>query len=289
MDVIDVNKRKLQEVDIKGHYGLFTDLLVDRSTIPEGVNCYELRYGDDDSYPADLELNVRVNYFGTVLLADKMDLGLAGMIPLSQEDFGYTGEELSMSEYQANYGEEPQTLSSAGELVQFMDDNDMLIHMTEKEAELLLGYLSGHDYLLGEKDGRLFRGDLCYAHGVTRWKEDTIDDAVDSVCEWNYDLIQEAEAEVENPKDFVDFANKKSRLDSLREDEKMLDSMFERTKYGKEIAELAEKLADELIENMQSKEGIDGAIARMTQEIAEGKDMLPDVSSALKQTAGRTR
>ena len=49
LDVIDVNTGQLQEVEIKGHYGVFTELRVDKSTIPEGVNCYELRHGDDDS------------------------------------------------------------------------------------------------------------------------------------------------------------------------------------------------------------------------------------------------
>lgn len=37
---------------------------MDKSTIPKGVNCYELRHGDDDSYPAALEENVKVNYYG---------------------------------------------------------------------------------------------------------------------------------------------------------------------------------------------------------------------------------
>ena len=55
MDVIDVTKGRFCEVEIKGHYGIFTELRVNKSTIPKGVNCYELRHGDDDSYPAALE------------------------------------------------------------------------------------------------------------------------------------------------------------------------------------------------------------------------------------------
>ena len=72
MDVIDVNSRQLQEVEIKD-ITEFTEPRVDKSTLPKGVNCYELRHGKDDSYPVAMEQNVRVNYFGAVLMTDKME------------------------------------------------------------------------------------------------------------------------------------------------------------------------------------------------------------------------
>ena len=117
MVVIDVNSRQLQEVEIKGHYGVFTELRVDKSTIPEGVNCYELRHGDDDSYPITLEENVRVNYFGAVLMADKMELGQAGYVDISYDDFGFSGAEVTMLEYRANYMGEPECFSCGAELM----------------------------------------------------------------------------------------------------------------------------------------------------------------------------
>lgn len=287
MDVIDVNSRKLQEVEIKGHYGVFTELRVDKSTIPEGVNCYELRHGEDDSYPAVIEQSVRVNYFGTVLMTDKMELGEDGYVELTFDDFGFTGEELTMLEYRANYLEEPDCFSCAKDLVQFMGACDTPFELTEPEADTLLGYMSGHDFLLGKKEGRLFRGDLCYEQGKIRWTQDSIDNAISDVSEWNYDLLTQAKAEMENPNDFIDFANKKSKADSLEEDEKILDVLFDRTRYGKELNELAEKLAGELIEDMMSQDGIDGAIQKMTEAIAEGRDLLPDVSPELKQGKAR--
>ena len=104
LDVINVNSGQLQEVEIKGHYGVFTELRVDKSTIPESVNCYELRHGEDDSYPAAMEQNIRVNYFGAVLMTDKMELE-DGYAELTFDDFGFTGEDLTMLEYRANYSE----------------------------------------------------------------------------------------------------------------------------------------------------------------------------------------
>lgn len=289
MDVIDVNIRQLQEVEIKGHYGVFTELRVDKSTIPEGVNCYELRHGDDDSYPAAIEQSVRVNYFGAVLMTDKMELGENGYVELTFDDFGFTGEDLTMLEYRANYLEEPDCFSCAKELVKFMGACDTPFELTETEADKLLGYMSGHDFLLGEKEGKLFRGDLCYQQEKIRWTEDTIDDVINDVSEWNYDLLKQAQAEMENPNDFIDFANKKANADSLGEDYQILDVLFDRTKYGVEIEALAEKLADEFIQNLQSKEGIDGAIQKMTEAIAEGEDLLPEVSPELKQRSGKVR
>ena len=289
MDVMDVNKEQFHEVEIKGHYGVFTELRVDKSTIPEGVNCYELRHGDDDSYPAALEESVGVNYFGAVLMTDKMEFGRDGYISLEYEDFGFTGEDLSMLEYRANYGEEPDYFSCPEDFVKFMDENDMLFHLTEKEAQVLLNYMEGHDFMLGHKEGRLFRGDLSYEQEKVRWLEDTIDDVVDFVNEQNYDLLKTVQAEMKNSNDFIDFTNKKSRFESLQEDYKILDALFDRTKYGREIEALAQKLADEFISDMQSKEGIDGAIRKMTEQIEMGMDLLPDVSPALKKDGGKAR
>ena len=289
MDVIDVNSRQLQEVEIKGHYGVFTELRVDESTIPEGVYCYELRHGDDDSYPVTLKEDIRVNYFGAVLMKNKMELGKEGYVGLSYDDFGFTGEELTMLEYRANYLEEPNLFSSGADFVNFMGICKTPFELTEIEADKLLGYMEGHDFLVGEKDGKLFRGDLCYQQGKARWAEDSIDDVINDVSDWNYDLLQKAQAEMENPNDFIDFANKKAKAEILEEDYQILDALFERTKYGTEIQELAEKLVGELLQDLELKEGIDDAVRKMTEAIVEGKDLLPETSPELKKKSGRVK
>lgn len=289
MFAIDVNSEQLQEVEINGHYGIFTELRVNKHTIPKGVNCYELRHGDDDSYPVIVEENVRVNYFGAVLMIDKMELGQVGYIEISYDDFGFTGDELTMLEYQANYLDEPVLFSSGADFAKFMGICKTPFELTETEADKLLGYMEGHDFLIGEKDGKLFRGDLCYQQGKVRWAEDSIDDVINDVSEWNYDLLQKAQAEMESPNDFIDFANKKAKAETLEEDYQILDALFDRTKYGAEIQGLAEKLVGELLQNLESKEGIDDAVRKMTEAIAEGKDLLPKASLELKKKSGRER
>lgn len=161
---------------------------------------------------------------------------------------------------------ENKPLITAEELVNFTDSNDILIHLSIKEAEILLGYMEGHGYALEECDGKLMRKDLCSDCESPEIQECSIDDAIDAACEWNYELLQEAEAARENPKSLEDFIDEDNQYRSLQEDEKVLDQMFDRTKYGKEIAELAEKLAFEFIQKIEQNQDIKDA----THSLAEG-------------------
>ena len=79
--------------------------------------------------------------------------------------------------------------------------------MTDKEAEVIVGYMEEHDYILGEDDGILYRGDLVEKPGAICWDEYSMDDAIDAVCEWNYELILAADAKRNNSDDLVDFSN----------------------------------------------------------------------------------
>lgn len=284
METVDVQKEVLEEVELLGRTGYFTELRVDKETVPEGMHCYELRHGDDDGFPVSVEENVRVNYFGAVLLAEALELGEEKALQFGYEDFGYTGEQMYLS--QVTGGREPEDFKDGKELAEFVRE---IFPITEEEGQKLVDYMEGHGYLLGHMDGEMFRGDLCDSQDKVDWEPYTIDDAVDAVAEWNFELIKDAEAAVTNPKDMIDFANQKSRLDSLREDEQILDKMFDRTKYGKELEALAVTLAEALIEDMSREGGIDAAVKKMTDQIKAGEDLLPDVSPALKKNGGRSR
>ncbi len=102
MEIVDVLKEILEEVGLMGRTGCFTELRVDKETVPEGVYCYELRHGDDDGFPVSVEENVRVNYFGAVVLAEKLELGEEKALQFGYEDFGYTGGQVYLSQVQAD-------------------------------------------------------------------------------------------------------------------------------------------------------------------------------------------
>lgn len=133
------------------------------------------------------------------------------------------------------------------ELLAFMRDNAITIVMTDKEAEMLLGYMEGHDYVVGFAEGKLYRGDLDVVPGEIVWDDDfSVDDLIDTVCEWNYELILDMDAERQNPKDMIDFSNKQSKYESLKRDEVILDRLLDQTKYSAGIEKMAEELRTSL-------------------------------------------
>lgn len=284
METVDVQKEVLEEVELLGRIGYFTGMRVDKETVPEGMHCYELRHGDDWGFPVSVEENVRVNYFGAVLLAEALELGKEKALQFGYEDFGYTGEQMYLS--QVIGGQEPENFKDGKELAEFFKET---FPMTEDEGEKLIGYMEGHDYCLGHRNGEMYRGDFCYEQDKVHWEPYTIDDAVNNAADWNYSLIQETEASILNTADTKRIAEMESYLDTLHEDEQILDKMFDRTKYGKEIDALAVTLVETLVEDIGREGGIDAAVKKMTDQIKAGEDLLPDVSPALKQSAGRSR
>lgn len=74
------------------------------------------------------------------------------------------------------------------------------------------------------------------------------------VCEWNYELILEADAKRNNPKDFMHFSKLQSRYEDLKAEEITMDRLFDQTKYGRDIQEVATKLANEFIAKMKPGE-----------------------------------
>ena len=293
MEAVDVLKEMLEEVELLGMTGYFTELRVDKETVPEGMHCYELRYGDDDGFPVSVEESVRVNYFGAVLFAEALELGEEKALQFGYEDFAFTGDQMYLSQVQGKEHEEQrdaegyETIQTGAELISFMEEHGISFQMNEQEADLLCGYMDGHGYVVGQKDGQLCRGDLCAETDRTVWEETTIDDVVDSAMEWNYELLQEAKADMENPDNFIDFVNKHNRYEDLCADEKVLDAMFDRTKYGEQIERVAEILAEQFIQNIKSKGDIDGAVKELAQGINGGMEVT--AKQQPEQKKGRSR
>lgn len=159
-------------------------------------------------------------------------------------------------------------ISQPEALLSFIRENDISIVMTDKEAEMLLGYMEGHDYVVGFAEGKLYRGDLDEVPGEIVWDDYSVDDLIDSVCEWNYELILDMDAARQDPKDMVDFANKQRKYESLKQEEAVLDKLFDQTKYRAGINKLAETLADQFIQNL-NREGIESSVETLVSEIRQ--------------------
>lgn len=163
--------------------------------------------------------------------------------------------------------------------------------ITETEGDTLLGCLKEQSIILGQKDGELYRGEQVSGQeqGKIHWEPDAIEDVINSACEYNFEMVLQLTQDLMDTEDRKTCNGISARLSRFCTDEVILDNLFDRTKYGKEIEELARTLAEEFIRDMESKDGIDGAIEKMKEAIDAGKDPLPDVSLALKQNTERSR
>ena len=112
------------------------------------------------------------------------------------------------------------------------------LQITDQEIQMLLGYFEGHDYGLFIRNDELMRKDLSEENGEIQPYD--MDEVIDIVCEWNYELLYEIKENMENPRDFVDYCKNREKYDSLKRDEEMLTGLFEQTRYGKKVEQIVE-------------------------------------------------
>lgn len=95
-----------------------------------------------------------------------------------------------------------------------------------------------------------------------------MDDLIDLVCEWNYEMILDMDADRTDPKDMTEFTDKQEKYEKLKREEVILDKLFDQTKYRADIEQLAEKLANQFIENL-NKNGVEHSVEKLVSDIRE--------------------
>ena len=142
--------------------------------------------------------------------------------------------------------------SEPEELIAWAEVYDKQINPSIEDAALLLNYMEGHDYAIGmDAEGKMYRQDMAEENGEI--EPFPIDDVIDKVCEWNYDLILHAEAKKDDPKDFQEYCEFQEKYDSLKADERVLDRLFDKTSHAKEIDAVATALVEAFISNLEGK------------------------------------
>ena len=162
--------------------------------------------------------------------------------------------------------------SKPEELIAWADTFDILLNPSIEDAAIVLNYMEGHDYAIGiDSDGKMYRQDVAEENGEI--EPYPLDDVIETVCECNYELILDADAHRNDPKDFNDYNEYQSRYESLKADEKRLDRLFDKTSYGKELIEVATELADRVIAQLGNKELEKAAVtvAEGVREYSTGK------------------
>ena len=66
----------------------------------------------------------------------------------------------------------------------------------------------------------------------------------------------------------IDFSNRQSKYESLKEEEAVLDKLFDQTMYRAGIDKLAEKLANQFIQNL-NEQGIGPSVENLVSEIKQ--------------------
>lgn len=155
------------------------------------------------------------------------------------------------------------------ELIKWLSEHDNDLMLSEAEANLLLGYMEGHDYQLATQGDKLYRVDLQEAKREEKLVDYPIEDVVDIVCEWNYEMIQCADEERNKAIDEQDLIEVESRYERLLKDEEQLDLIFDRTRYGRDLNNLALMLAEEAIRHIKEEGGIEKVATTITQGMAQ--------------------
>ena len=163
-----------------------------------------------------------------------------------------------------------QLVTEAKQLTDWLDENDILMNLSESDIALLMNYMEGHGYQIGIGTNGLIKINL--SSGTDQEEAFTIDDMIDSVCEWNYEMLQHAKENLKNAVGMGEYLQRKEYYNGLRSDEKALDRMFEQTCYGKEIYSLAEQLAEETIQHLQKTRNLD-KVAVVVSDTIKGYEM----------------
>jgi hypothetical protein len=102
----DAMKETFEEVTLLGRPALFTDLRIDRGSVPDGYHMYEIRHDDECMGDAvQIAKGILVNYWGTVIMRDKLRLPPDGYLDLNPDDLNYFGKRdcRSMDEFMRTY------------------------------------------------------------------------------------------------------------------------------------------------------------------------------------------
>ena len=96
---VDARKERFERALIDGREVLFTNLRIDRSTVPETLLCYDIRETDGFSgVAASVERYVLVNHWGTILSKEPFPLE-SGRYEIESADIVYLDEFCTIEDY----------------------------------------------------------------------------------------------------------------------------------------------------------------------------------------------
>ena len=138
-------------------------------------------------------------------------------------------------------------IDSATGLVIFCKSVNSPVKMNKKCAEVILANYASRDITLhtDDKEGHL------YETGIDGQKvSTTIDDVIDKVCEWNYEDIEAAKQALKRADDYIGKCRLNSQIEKLEKEARSLNYIFYQTKYGRNVEKLADRIAKDVMEQL---------------------------------------
>lgn len=107
----DAMEEKFDEVTILGKPALFTGTRIERNTVPEGYELYEVR-DDERGNAVRIARGIMVNHWGTIITREEIKLPEDGLLVIGPDDLKYgCGDCSTMKDFMEEY---PQKKQSAG-------------------------------------------------------------------------------------------------------------------------------------------------------------------------------
>lgn len=97
MKPMNANEADYEEFEILGREALFTNMRIDRNTLPDGLYAYDLR-DECDGEPCELKSFVLVNHWGTVVVKEPVE-GADGGVELTLDDCNFLGGDISLEDF----------------------------------------------------------------------------------------------------------------------------------------------------------------------------------------------
>lgn len=133
-----------------------------------------------------------------------------------------------------------KVITESEQLVAWAEENDILFKLSKPEAGMLLRYLAGYGYGMEmDEQKQLHRVNLEDCSENTE-ESISLDEVIDTICEWNYELVYDARRSFAKAESILEQNTHLKLIQDLVKDEKLLDLLYGKTRYGKQYLPIIE-------------------------------------------------
>ena len=151
-------------------------------------------------------------------------------------------------------------IKNADDFLDWMTVHQSYSAVFKKDAAAVLFYVEQMQYEIGSRDGELVRRKI----GKEKVESYRYEDLIDDVDIWIFGKILDLNALRDDCRNDIERAVHESEYQKLKEDERRVGKLYEKTCYGKAVDVLAERLAEKLFDNI-----LKGKYKQEIQDMAE--------------------